>query len=257
MVAATIDEVIFLLKRIIASEKDKNSSLAYFPVLYLRVTQRIKEGILANEFQDNSRMERLDVVFANRYLKAYEQFERGGQPSQSWLNCFKAKRLMVMQHLLLGINAHINLDLGIAAAEISEDDNNLPDLETDFNAINAILASLVAEVKEKIGRISPLFKLLELVGKGKEDKLVTFSINIARDGAWLFANEYFNAVKKTSVVEPRDQKIAALATKIISPKSKLLQFMAKLVLFFEMKNTDKVVSILENKMAEETFSFSD
>jgi len=150
----------------------------------------------------------------------------------------------VMQHLLLGINAHINLDLGIAAAETTGA-HGLADFERDFNKINEVLAAMVADVKAAIGKVSPLFKLLELVGKGKEDKLVSFSINIARDGAWLFANEYAAAVKKEEAIADRDQVIAALAVKIVNPKSKLLQVVAKVVRFFEVKDVQRVAAILE------------
>jgi hypothetical protein len=43
------------------------------------------------------------------------------------------------------MNAHINLDLGIAAAQVAPGPA-LPALHTDFLCINAILASVVATV---------------------------------------------------------------------------------------------------------------
>ncbi len=244
MPATTIDEVILQLDAIIAHEKQNNSCLVFFPILYNKVTKRIKVGIEANEFDDNARMERLDVIFANRYIEAYNIYKNGDQPTASWSNAFKVKEAMVMQHLLLGINAHISLDLGIAAA-LTTGDDHLADIEADFNKINAVLESMVADVKARIGKISPLFKLLELVGKGKEDKLVSFSINVARDGAWLFANEYAAAVNKAEAISKRDLIIATLAEKIVKPKSKLLKIVAKVVRFFEMKEVNKVAIILE------------
>ncbi|MEE3147871.1 MAG: DUF5995 family protein, partial [Bacteroidota bacterium] len=187
MKATTIDEVIEQLDAIILTEKQNNSPMAFFPILYNQVTKRIKAGIEAEEFDDNARMEQLDVIFANRYIEAYQHYKAGNSPTESWRNAFKISEALVMQHLFLGINAHINLDLGIAAAETTGA-QALADFERDFNKINEVLAAMVADVKAAIGKVSPLFKLLELVGKGKEDKLVSFSINIARDGAWLFAN---------------------------------------------------------------------
>ncbi len=244
MPATTINEVIKELDAIILHEKQQGSCRAFFPILYNKVTKRIKAGIETQEFDDNARMEKLDVLFANRYIKAYNQFKDGQQPTASWANAFKIDEAMVMQHLLLGINAHINLDLGIAAA-LTTGDDHLADLEADFNKINEVLASMVADVKDRIGKVSPLFKLLELVGKGKEDKLVSFSINVARDGAWLFANEYAAAVKKQEAIANRDVIIAALADKIVNPKSKLLQVVAKVVRFFEVKDVRKVAAVLE------------
>lgn len=244
MAATTIDEVIAALDAIIAVEKQNTSSMVFFPVLYNKVTRRIKAGIEANEFDDNPRMEKLDVLFANRYIEAYHQYKAGKQPTQSWSHAFKISEALIMQHLLLGINAHINLDLGIAAAQTTGDDA-LADFEQDFNTINEVLASMVADVKAAMGKVSPLFKLLELIGKGKEDKLVSFSINLARDGAWLFANEYAAAVQKDDVVNDRDQVIATLAKKIMNPKSKMLQIVAKVVRFFEVKDIKRVAETLE------------
>ncbi|RXG29646.1 DUF5995 family protein [Leeuwenhoekiella palythoae] len=244
MKATTIDQVIEQLDAIILTEKQNNSSLAFFPILYNRVTKRIKAGIEAEEFYDNARMEQLDVIFANRYIEAYQHYKAGNPPTESWFNAFKISEALVMQHLLLGINAHINLDLGIAAAETTGA-HALADFEQDFNKINEVLAAMVADVKAAIGKVSPLFKLLELVGKGKEDKLVSFSINIARDGAWLFANQYAAAVEKEEAIADRDQVIAALAVQLVNPKSKLLQVVAKVVRFFEVKDVQSVAAILE------------
>ena len=244
MKAITIDEVIEQLDAIILTEKQNNSPMAFFPILYNRVTKRIKAGIEAEEFDDNARMEQLDVIFANRYIEAYQHYKAGNPTTESWRNAFKVSEALVMQHLLLGINAHINLDLGIAAAETTGA-HALADFEQDFKKINEVLAAMVADVKAAIGKVSPLFKLLELVGKGKEDKLVSFSINIARDGAWLFANQYAAAVKKEDAIADRDQVIAALAVQLVNPKSKLLQVVAKVVRFFEVKDVQRVAAILE------------
>ena len=44
----------------------------------------------------------------------------------------------------MGMNAHINLDLGLAAAEISTPEN-IHSLATDFRRINQVLADLVRQ----------------------------------------------------------------------------------------------------------------
>ena len=147
----SIDAVIAELDRISVHEKQEGSAMTFFPILYNKVTKRIKAGIEAHEFDDNARMERLDVLFANRYIEAYHQFRDGQQPTASWSHAFRVDEALVMQHLLLGINAHINLDLGIAAV-LTTGDDHLADLEADFNKINAVLASMVADVKAGIGK---------------------------------------------------------------------------------------------------------
>ena len=131
MKAKTIDEVIVLLDEIIATAKKENSRLGYFPALYRKVTIRVKEGIRDGIFQNESRMETLDVNFANRYLEAFELQKKGGQPTLSWKLAFEkcqTWRPIALQHLLLGMNAHISLDLGIAAAETMKG-KNLQDIK--------------------------------------------------------------------------------------------------------------------------------
>ncbi len=249
MAATTIDEVIDQLDQIIDVECANNSCMAYFPILYRKVTVRIKEGILNNEFENNQRMEKLDVLFANRYIDAYECLGNNNPLTKSWKNAFEAAKngkLLVMQHILLGINAHINLDLGIAVAETVGENGNMMDFENDFNKINAILGSMIANVEAKIISVSPLFGLLDKFGKGREDKLVSFSINIARDGAWLFANQYHISPNKAAELNSRDTIIATLAEKLITQKSWVLKYLVKTIYFFEKKDVSQIIVVLKN-----------
>jgi hypothetical protein len=97
--------------------------------------------------------------------------------------------LSVLQHLILGMNAHINLDLGIAAAEVAPGDA-IFDLEADFNRINDVLASLLPVVEAQVRQLSPtLDDLTELADRldNLDDRAGNFSIEKARDGAWRFA----------------------------------------------------------------------
>ena len=159
MPAQTITEVVQRLDAIIDAAIVKKSRAGYFAALYRKVTIEVKEALEAGKFDGKERMEKLDVIFANRYLDAYDAYGEGKPVSASWqvaLDASKSRRPIVLQHLLLGMNAHINLDLGIAAGQTTAADQ-LPGLRNDFNRINAILASLVAGVKEELGQIWPPF----------------------------------------------------------------------------------------------------
>lgn len=215
MVAKNIDEVIEILERIIQESKTANSNLGYFAALYQKVTIRVKEHLNTNYFDDDERMERLDVEFANRYLSAHSDYKEGKKVTESWRIAFEVSEksaMIVLQHLLLGMNAHINLDLGITAARISAG-TSIDGLESDFNKINEILKNLVEEVQDNLAQIWPfLFKVLKFTNK-VDDHIVNFSMELARDGAWKFANELHQA-KKTNdrnfLISDRDQKIAKL-----------------------------------------------
>jgi hypothetical protein len=217
----TIDEVISALENIVAESVKNDDPAGYFAALYLKVTIRVKEGIATGFFDDGPRMEQLDVAFAKRYLDACEASRKNQPVPGSWGKTFALYDQywpIVLQHMLMGMNAHINLDLGIAAAEISRG-KNLADLENDFNKINEILSLLVHEVQENLSLVWPALKyILKWTGK-VDDYLVDFSMKLARDGAWKFACQ-FNDVpeeKRKAAVSIRDQKVAAITTVILKP----------------------------------------
>ena len=259
MPAQTIDEVITGLENIIAGCIAANSRAGYFAVLYHRVTCRIKQGIQNNEFEDNMRMERLDVLFAQRYIDAWNIWKAGGTPTQSWKVAFEAAAkndTIVLQHLLLGINAHINLDLGIAAAATMQG-YPLLGIQKDFNSINSILASLVDEVQSNLGKVSPMIWLADLLSKGHDEKFATFSINIAREGAWIFAQEVSGKTGQDydDCIQVRDTSIAKLGAAMASPRGRIFSFLIKLVSWFEWKKPASIIEKLKyvvKQAAEET-----
>ena len=218
---SSIDEVIFALNEIITQSEANNDPAGYFAALYRKVTIRVKEGIASGYFNDGPRMEQLDVIFANRYLDAYEAYRRNQPVTESWRKAFELSHQywpIVLQHMLMGINAHINLDLGIAATEVAGGEN-LADLETDFNKINEILSSLVHEVQGNLSLVWPALKYI-LKWSGKvDDYLVDFSMKLARNGAWKFANQFssVSVEKKELEIALRDTKVAGIVNIILKP----------------------------------------
>ncbi|HMB61934.1 MAG TPA: DUF5995 family protein [Eudoraea sp.] len=217
----TIDEIIAILGNIILESEANNNPLGYFAVLYQKVTIKVKEGIETNFFNDGDRMGTLDVVFAKRYLQAYYDYQKNEPVTTSWQTAFTLSKNywpVVLQHLLVGINAHINLDLGIAAAEISKN-KNLGDLEDDFNRINEILASLVNEVQDDLSRVWPTLKKILQKTRNVDDFLIDFSMELARDGAWMFAKSLAHLPDKEldSLIAARDQKITEKMNIITKP----------------------------------------
>ena len=70
----TIDEVLVQLNAILDDAVRSGARIGYFAALYERVTSNVRRALIAgNFFDDNPRMERLDVVFANRFLEALAQ----------------------------------------------------------------------------------------------------------------------------------------------------------------------------------------
>jgi uncharacterized protein DUF5995 len=189
MPVQTIGDVISALDTIVQRSYDNSSRLGYFAALYRRVTFAVRDGISNNRFQNGPLMETLDVVFASRYLDALATYQAGGAATRSWMLAFRGcddADLLILQQLLSGMNAHINLDLGIASAQVSPGDQ-LPQLKPDFDAINTVLANLVGTVASEIAAVSPLIGDLEKIGLRSETSLVNFDMTAARDAAWFTA----------------------------------------------------------------------
>jgi hypothetical protein len=190
--ARTIQEVLDRLDAQIDLAVRNASRTAYFACLYRAVTARVQEGIRAGRFQDGPRMEKLDVVFANRYLAALEAYQRGQPTTRSWKAAFQAaelKRLVILQHLLLGMNAHIKLDLGIAAASVAPG-SSLAALKRDFDEISVVLGEMLEDVQRRINGVSPWMGLLDRVGARSDEEIFTFGLRGSRDLAWHWAQRF-------------------------------------------------------------------
>jgi hypothetical protein len=188
-----IDAVLLQLDQIVALCVANGSRAGYFAALYRRVTRTVRERIGTGYFDDDARMETLDVTFAGLYLTAFRQWQ-AGDPALSlcWKVAFDAvadPTLLLLQNLLLGMNAHIIYDLGIATAQVAATPAGLLSLHGDFLKINALLACLVPTELAELGDVSPLLHLLEDLTDRDEPRLVAIAIEAARDFAWLFANE--------------------------------------------------------------------
>ncbi len=220
--AKNIDEVISQLNDVLDWAIETKNPIGIFPALYVVVTEKVKEGIAAgNVFQDGQRMETLDVIFANRYLEALHQYRNNQKCSSCWKVAFViAERFpthVILQELLVGMNAHINLDLGIAAAETAPGDG-INGLKKDFYAINKILNALVDDIRTDIAELSPRFALILKYMVG-EDVILEFGIKIARDEAWDFAKKLapLTGEPRLEAIRARDKFSARLGNLVASP----------------------------------------
>lgn len=245
--AKTIDEVIAHLDRIIADARKAQSRLGYFAALYRNVTVEVKRGIAQGRFEDGARMERLDVNFANRYLAALADY-RSSQPApRCWAASFRAVSQwppIVLQHLLLGMNAHINFDLGAAAA-LTCPGAQLPPLKHDFDEINNILAAMTGGVQLQLAKISGWMKVLDLVGGRTERAVLNWSIDVARDEAWRLAEQLapLTPTEQRPVLARRDDETAALALLVRHPGA-LISSANFIVRLSEPSSVSRIIDIL-------------
>ncbi len=184
--ARSIDEVILELDIIIQKSIIENNKCGLFAALYKKVTESVRKGIINNRFQDGARMEVLDVVFANRYLEAYKEHIENRKVTNAWQVTFEAAQknnMLIIQHLLAGMNAHISLDLGIATAHVAKQ-KQIKDLEHDFNEINILLGNLIEGVQDALSGVSPVLSTLDWVAGKMDEKLARFNLELFRKRAW-------------------------------------------------------------------------
>jgi len=246
--AKTINEVISRLDEIIVLSIAKNSRAGYFACLYRKMTVAVKNGIDDGLFADGPRMEKLDVIFANRYIDAYFCNAQNTSLTASWKSAFNATQqtYTVIQHLLMGMNAHINLDLGIAAAETSKG-ASIQTIKKDFDLINNIIGSLINIVQKDLGEICAPMKLVKYVDNKSKESVINFSITAARNTAWA------NAVGLSAVlpnmydryINTLDSKINLVASKIINPNFSQ-NLILRTVRAFEPKNVGEIIKFLRD-----------
>lgn len=218
----TIEEVLTKLDEIIICCKENKSPAGHFACTYRIMTAQVLKGIQQKKFEDNPRMTTLDIAFAQRYLEAWENYSNGRKCTHSWYIAFEAtknKDLLIMQHIFLGMNAHINLDLGISAASIMPYRKINP-LKKDFENINNVIASINQKVQDSLNKICYPVQLIDQLSNGKDNAILDFAISKARDTSWATAVIASNTPNflKEQFINIVDYAAAKVATQILNPK---------------------------------------
>jgi hypothetical protein len=165
--------------------------IGYFAAMYEAVTTTIRDRAHDGQFADAARMEHFGSLFARRYLEAVDAWRAGAPCAESWRAAFKASqtwRPIILQHLLLGINAHINLDLGVTVAAVGAG-GSLEALRADFDAMNNVLGQLVDGCQGALDQVSPWLSLADRIGGPGDETLIRFSLIAARRQAWSVATQ--------------------------------------------------------------------
>lgn len=223
MVATNIHEVIAELDGIVDDTRARRDPLGYFAAMYRAVTIRIKDDILAGRFEDGPRMDRVDTTFANYYLRAYEEYRAGGSPSQPWRLAFDFARRStpgVFQHLLLGMNAHINFDL---AQAVFESDEDLLSLRRDYDRINDVLVDLLGPLQNKVEAHIFGARFVDLAFGQLDERFAGWEMTKARAHAWVNAkqlNEAPSEGERATIIEHMDRDTQALARRLLLPGGK-------------------------------------
>jgi hypothetical protein len=200
-IAETAEEL-----RAIASAADDASG--YFPALYSRVTTRIAAAGIAEE---------LGTTFAARYVQAFRrEIERPRCWQATW-DVAGDGRLLIVQHLLLGINAHVNHDLPLAVVDVAWRVGGLQAIRRDFDLVNDVLAATYHDVLRDLDGVARWTNEAAALGGGR---LFNFSLRTARRQAWDAAGRLFPLDDDDDAVTYRaelDRLVSVLAYLVTRP----------------------------------------
>jgi hypothetical protein len=187
----------------------------HFPALYARVTERVQVAAASGRFDDALRMERFAETFASWYTRPHA----GREVPACWRATFDVaddSHLMIVQHLLLGINAHVNHDLPQVVVELASERDDLTGLRADYDAVNDILAETLPEVLRSLGAVS---RWVNVVAARGGVRLFDFSLGVARRQAWNAAERLrgLSAQERPAEVAELDRLVAVLAYLVAEP----------------------------------------
>jgi hypothetical protein len=217
-----LDATLHRLDRIIEDSCTERSHLGVFPAMYRTVTAAVRDAVRTGGFfDDDERIEHLTVVFAGRYFEAYDRYRSREEAARCWAVAFETAesphRRMILQHLLLGMNAHINLDLGLATFSAAGKD--LPAVRADFIRVNEILFQILDRLQGRLGEVSPRMSLLDRLGGAWDERVMRVGIRTCRDLAWDFAGKLAESPDASVETAARDEDAVWLANSMLKPWS--------------------------------------
>jgi hypothetical protein len=168
---------------------------AIFLKCYQLMTMNMQTAIQAGEFNDTEWVEKLLEHFAGYYFQALLAFE-GNDPLTPlpWQIAFAATQrddLSIIQHLVLGVNAHINYDLVLAEVDMLEPEWAELDSETyqqrhqDHHLVNAVIAMTIDSVQDTIIEAQePHWDILDRLLGPVDEWLISKLITSWREEVW-------------------------------------------------------------------------
>ncbi len=188
----------------------------YFPAMYSCVTDRIGETIGQGGFEQGARMDTFACTFASYYTRPWHREVPRPRCWQASWDVAGDRGLLIVQHLLLGINAHVNHDLPIAVVAVADACGDLASVRHDFDAVNDVLADTLGDVVGRLDRVSRWTNEAASLGGGQA---FNFSLVRARREAWAAAERLYplSADGRRLYLAELDRLVTVLAYLIAHP----------------------------------------
>jgi hypothetical protein len=225
-----------------AMARAADDASGYFPAMYARVTDAIAAAVKNKNFEDGARMDALATTFAGYYLRAAR---REGNVPRCWQATWDVAtdpKLLIVQHLLLGINAHVNHDLPQAVVDVADEAGELAPIRNDFDAVNDVLAMTDATVISDLDRVSRWTNQVATLGGGR---VFNFSLQVARARAWDAAERLYSldGDARSNYIADLDEVVSVVAYLVTRPPA-LATPLLRLARRLEQSNPRRVIDAL-------------
>jgi hypothetical protein len=181
-----------------------NDRRAVFLECYTLMTANMLQTINAGEFHDGKWAGKLLHRFAEYYFEALEQYDQcTGDCSSVWQfthDCACQEERHVLQHLLLGVNAHINYDLVLSLVEMLEPEwTDLSEAQRrlryeDHCRVNEVIAATIDTVQDTvIERHDPWMDWVDRIFGRLDERLLSALITRWREEVWQKAIVFLQA----------------------------------------------------------------
>lgn len=229
----TIEAVVETFRTLEQALYERKDRRAVFLSAYLTMTLEIEKRVGERTYHDPAWVAAYAVAFANLYRVALLDFERGdvAKVAPAWRLSFETAQTrsnLILQDVLLGVNAHINHDLAFALVAVTIDPERESRRHDHFEVDHAIRSATNA-VQARIGDLYvPLYRYLDRLLGRYDEKVASFSVEKARLNAWKSAVSLANAAtdgERTLVAQSIADNATVFGRLILLPtrRSRVLQ----------------------------------
>lgn len=209
--------------------RSRGDRRAVFATAYGLITREIVERANGGTFEDAAWVERYLVAFAELYRSSLcahleGDFENVAQPWRIAFDVSSEGRGLVIQDLLLGINAHIRHDLPLALEKVGVDPSRRQKY-VDHTRVNEALEATTGRVQDQIAEyyargLGVLDDLLLFL----DEEIAQVAFRTSREEAWSHGCNIAEAVtpeKRAEMVRALETNASLSARRIIEPNGRM------------------------------------
>lgn len=204
---AATDPLIQRMSSLITQWEQAHDRRSIFLSCYRLMTTNVLVAVDEHRFHDGQWVSRLLHHFAKYYFDALELFNlHSADTPQVWRLVHRAarqKKVMTLQHLMLGVNAHINYDLVFTLYDLLAPEWKTLSPEqrqqrlADHTLVNTIIGESIDAVQDQvIDQHSPWFKLVDKLLGPTDEWLTSHLIAHWRTEVWTNTMQYIELQKR-------------------------------------------------------------